>query len=154
MRQGGFAAAGASVSAGSALLTGLLVAQRTHHLAVVPGGDLPPQIRVFVPVTPKDRLAEFYVRLDKTPAAATGVETRARLAEILVQVENELSGLPNLPGTEGRMFPPQDDSRRAVPGWPDVVRFRAMKHHVLIRANGALEIRRAVPGTDVAACPV
>lgn len=42
--------------------------------------------------------------------------------------------------TDGRMYPPQDDALRDVAGKPEVKRFRARRHNIFVRQNGAFKI--------------
>ena len=79
-----------------------------------------------------------------TPSAATFDEARRLLEETLNAVEDEMSGSPFDPSqwqTDGRMYPPQNDSERSVPDHPNVRRFRSRAHNTYIGTNGALEIR-------------
>jgi hypothetical protein len=97
-----------------------------------------------------ERLAEFLRRLGRLPAARTGQEAREQLDRTLNAVEDEWTSIPfdpaaldpsmRLAPTE-RMYPPQDDSRRSVPGRPEVVRFISRGKYTFIRSNGAIEIR-------------
>jgi hypothetical protein len=91
-----------------------------------------------------ERLQEFFRRLAKLPAAKSAKSARGQLATTLNQVEDEMTSIPNDPvgfQSDGRMYPPQDDSARAVPNRPDVKRFRSRSHNTFIRKNGALEVQ-------------
>lgn len=58
-------------------------------------------------------------------------------------MEDELSGVPFDPSNwmmDGRMYPPKDDFAFPVEGHPEVTLFRARKHRIYIRANGAIRI--------------
>jgi hypothetical protein len=94
--------------------------------------------------TKAERLAEFLRRLGAAPAAADANEAFRQLADILDGVEDEMTSIPFDPANwqnDGRMYPPQPDSLRAVPGRPDVRRFRSKGHNTLVGDNGAIEIR-------------
>jgi hypothetical protein len=58
-------------------------------------------------------------------------------------VEDELTGIPYDPDSwreDGRIYPPQRDNMRQVPGHPHVARFRSRKHSTYVGMNGSLEI--------------
>jgi hypothetical protein len=103
------------------------------------------------------RLLEIWSRLADAPPAQTGSEVFAQLANIMNEVEDR-TGIPFEPRrwqTDGRMYPPQDDSWRSVPDHPQVRRFRSRAHNIYIGANGSISIVRlddtvelAKPGAD------
>ncbi|HEX6086448.1 MAG TPA: hypothetical protein VF266_18110 [Thermoanaerobaculia bacterium] len=96
-------------------------------------------------VTGKEqRLRELIRRLRLAPPAASFDEARRLLETTLNAVEDEMSGVPFDPArwqSDGRMYPPQDDSERTVPGQAAVRRYRSRRHNTFIGNNGALEIR-------------
>ena len=108
--------------------------------------------------TKSERFAEFLRRLGTAPAASDCDEAYRQLGDILNAVEDEMTTIPfDLANwqNDGRMYPPQMDSLRAVTGCRDVKRFRSRSHNTLIAINGAIEIRdlsgRAIfskPGAD------
>lgn len=90
------------------------------------------------------RLHEFLRRLADAPKVETYEAALALIVGTLDAVEDELSGVPYNPEqwrTDGRMYGPQVDNVRDVPGHPLVKRARSKKHHTFIGVNGAIEIR-------------
>lgn len=83
-------------------------------------------------------------------------ETLAVLSTTLNEVEDELAGIlynPERWQTDGRLYPPLPDSRRPVPGYPDVTRWRSKGHNTYIRNNGAIEIVTVREGQIVFRAP-
>jgi len=95
--------------------------------------------------TPKhERLEEFFRRLGSAPAATSSETALNLIAATLTAVEDDLTDVPADPErwmTDGRMYPPQPDSRREVPEHPEVTRYRSRAHNTFVRSNGAIEIR-------------
>jgi len=91
-----------------------------------------------------DRLREFFRRLAATEPAESERHAMELIAVILNAVEDEMTDVPADPTkwmTDGRMYPPQPDSRRDVPQFPWVTRYRSRGHNTFIAQNGAIEIR-------------
>jgi hypothetical protein len=90
-----------------------------------------------------ERLKEFLRRLATAPPAADPDEAMHQVADILNRVEDEMTSIPydpTFPLNDGRMYPPQPDSKRSVPGRSDVTRYRSKGHSTLIGENGAIQI--------------
>lgn len=94
--------------------------------------------------TKDERFAVFLQRLEAVAPASSAQEAFELIGETLNEVEDELTDIPYQPGShesDGRMYPPQEDSARDVPGRSDVVRYRSRGHSTYIRENGAFEIQ-------------
>ena len=94
-------------------------------------------------VTKAERLAIFFDRLDAALPARDANEAYDLIATTLNAVEDEFSGAPYNPPTwktDGRMYPPFDDNRRAAIGYPEVTRYRSVGHHTMIGSNGSIQI--------------
>jgi hypothetical protein len=94
-------------------------------------------------VPKRERLNEFFRRLLDALAVGTADEALQQVVTIMTGVEDERMGVPNIPENwreDGRMYPPQMDNMRPVPGHPRVQRFRTAGHNVFIGENGSLQI--------------
>jgi hypothetical protein len=94
-------------------------------------------------VPKRERLEEFFRRLLVAPNTGTSDEAMQQLSNILDQVEDELTGVPNIPENwreDGRIYPPQADRMHSVPGQPRVKRFRTAGHNIYVGENGSLQI--------------
>ena len=95
-------------------------------------------------ITKAQRLVEFVRRLRWATPASKAEDAFELIARTLNAVEDEFSGTPfdlDAWQTDGRLYPPQIDSRRAVPGRSDVTRYRSRSHNTFIAENGAIEIQ-------------
>lgn len=95
------------------------------------------------------RLQEVYDRLERFRPFNSFEDAYQSLVSILVAVEDEFTGIPNQPSNhewDGRLYPPQPDHWRKVPGYPNVTRMRSKGHFTFIAMNGALEIQVANTG--------
>ena len=106
-------------------------------------------------LTQAERIEVFLKHLGEAKAAAGGEEAFDLLASTLNGVEDSFSGVaydPDKHLTDGRLYPPQADSRRDVPGRKDVVRYRSRGHNTWIADNGAIRIEKIAKGTEPAVC--
>jgi hypothetical protein len=92
----------------------------------------------------RERLEEFYRRLRSAPSANTSKEAYELVCSTLNAVEDTMTEIPYDPARwreDGRLYPPFEDSVRAVPDHPPLRRYRSVGHNTYIRDNGAIEIR-------------
>ncbi len=91
------------------------------------------------------RLEEFFRRLAVASACDTADEAFAQIAQLLIEVEDELSGLPAdpaAPRNDGRMYPPQEDNRLDMGGRQDIRAYRTRGHRIYLSESGAMLIVR------------
>ncbi|MGA2867937.1 MAG: hypothetical protein ABSF34_02070 [Verrucomicrobiota bacterium] len=89
------------------------------------------------------RLQEFLKRLQAAPPANSTDEAVNLLTQTLNVVEDEFSGVPYRPEnwrTDGRMYPPQEDSRVKFPERPSLRKYRNKGHYHYIGLNGSIRI--------------
>jgi len=106
-------------------------------------------------VTQAERVAEFLKRLSEARPAGSHDEAFSLVRDTLNAVEDQFSGVafdPDKHLTDGRLYPPQQDSRRSVPGRGDVVRYRSRGHNTLIASNGAIRIEKIGKGGELSIC--
>lgn len=97
----------------------------------------------------EERLAEFLRRLAIAPRARSFEEALRQLGDMLDAVEDEMTDIPHDPDAwqaDGRLYPPLEDSVRAVPGYPGVRRLRSRAHNTFIGDNGSIEIAEVGAG--------
>ena len=90
-----------------------------------------------------ERFEEFLRRLREADPVSSAEEALELLSNILNGVEDEMTDVPLDPTrwqTDGRMYPPQSDSRRTVAERSNVARYRSRAHNTYIGDNGAIEI--------------
>lgn len=90
------------------------------------------------------RFDEFIRRMQSAMPPASAEQAFELLSTVLIEVEDELSGIPYRPARwrdDGRMYPPQPDSARAVDGRPELTRYRSRNHDTWIAKNGAILVR-------------
>lgn len=78
------------------------------------------------------------------PAVSSPDDALQLLADTLNAVEDELSGVPFNPKnwkTDGRMYPPEEDSRMKNPECPILRRYRNRAHNTLVGPNGSIRIK-------------
>ena len=96
--------------------------------------------------TKRERLQLIQARLAQAPCASTHDEAFAMLTNIVNEVEDEHSGVlydPNAWMTDGRIYPPQLDSKKSC----DVAfarRYRTKGHHVFIGDHGAIVFQNVI----------
>jgi hypothetical protein len=99
------------------------------------------------PLSKGERLAVFFQRLQGREPAASHSEAMALLVVTLNAVEDEFSGVaynPEEPGTDGRMYPPNERFRYTKWERPGVSCYRQVAHATFVADNGAVEIRLRV----------
>jgi hypothetical protein len=95
--------------------------------------------------TLRGRLEEFYRRLNALPRPTTADEALEQVCRTLDAVEDELSGIPKASpppqrwATDGRMYPPQEDSIARSPDGRIIVTTR--KHLMEFGVDGSIVIR-------------
>jgi len=89
------------------------------------------------------RLAEFIQRLWREAPFASGEAAFEALVTVLNAVEDRHAAAAFDPARwriDGRMYPPQADASRAVPGRPELTRWRTRRHNIWIATGGAIRI--------------
>ena len=91
----------------------------------------------------EQRLKLFFERLSEAPVATSAEEAFQLLAETLNRIEDAHSGVPFDPSnwqSDGRLYPPQEDSKRSVDGRENLHRYRSRGHNTFISSDGAILI--------------
>lgn len=94
-------------------------------------------------MTRPQRFLLFLSRLQNAPGASSQVEALTLIADLLTQVEDEQSGVPNDPDSwqnDGRLYPPQEDHALDRDG--GLVEYRSVAHSTFVSADGAILILR------------
>jgi hypothetical protein len=90
-----------------------------------------------------ERMKIFLERLGAEKPARTADGAVTLLSGCLNAVEDEFSGIPYNPSlwvSDGRMYPPQEDSFRRVPDRPSLRRCRSRGHNTYFGKNGSIRI--------------
>jgi hypothetical protein len=103
-----------------------------------------------MPLTPRERLEEFYNRLGGQQPSATLDDALERIRRTLDEVEDLYSGItkkippPPRNQPDGRMYPPQDDSVARNPDGSLVAQTKG--HTIDIGKDGTITIRKRSTG--------
>lgn len=92
----------------------------------------------------RERIGEFIRRLEAAQPASDVAEALKLVCGTLNAVEDELTDIPydlDRSDSDGRLYPPLQDSVREVEGHPNLRRYRNRAHNTFIGTNGAIEIR-------------
>ncbi len=96
-----------------------------------------------MPTSKRERFSRFIKELQDAPPADSASGALDLLTKTLNAVEDRYSGVPARPDlwqNDGRMYPPQEDSRRKVEMFPGQRRYRSKGHNTWIDGNGAIRI--------------
>jgi hypothetical protein len=89
------------------------------------------------------RLRIFLERLEAHLPARSADEALELLIKILNAVEDEFSDVPSRPEnweSDGRLYPPKEDSRVRFPERPSLWKYRSKGHYNFIGHNGSIRI--------------
>lgn len=98
------------------------------------------------PLSKKDRVALILAALRDAPAAENRDGALALMGRVFRLVEDEHSGVAEVPFHADRLYPPVAAMERAVDGKPWLRRYRHTGHYTLVADNGAIVIRGFVRG--------
>ncbi len=93
----------------------------------------------------KERLDIFIARLNRALPTSNSSEAIELLRTILNGVEDEHTSIPYMPqewALDGRMYPPQEDSKRIVTN--AISRYRNRNHNTYIGSNGSIKIELVI----------
>lgn len=92
-------------------------------------------------LTKKERLDIFYKQLSSARPASNRSDAFSLLSVTLNAVEDEYTSIPYTPeswSSDGRMYPPQNDSKRIET--KDITRYRNRNHNTYVGSNGSIKI--------------
>lgn len=92
-------------------------------------------------ISKQERLQIFSKKLNDAPVAGSSSEAFELLSTILNEVEDQHTSVPYMPDQwmlDGRMYPPQLDSKRKVSS--EITRYRNSNHNTYIGINGSIKI--------------
>lgn len=96
-----------------------------------------------MPLGKPQRLRLFFETLQTAPATATAEAAFATVCDTLNRIEDTHSGIPSDPmhwKSDGRLYPPQEDSRKSFAPDSSLVRYRTRGNYLWIAPNGAILI--------------
>lgn len=91
-----------------------------------------------------ERFQEFLARMRAAPSPNSADDAFILLARTLNEVEDEFSGVPFQPELwrhDGRMYPPQEDSRVKSLENASLRKYRSKAHYTIFGLNGSIRIQ-------------